>query len=54
MRNLGKMGIVGVRYSGTMEIVAVGRDVSEMQDGKGWLREEDMHVGEDYSIRHAI
>ena len=47
------MGIVGVRYFETMEMVSVVRDSSEMQDDEGWLREEEIQVDEDDSIRHA-
>ena len=36
----GKMGMVGVRDDGTMEMVAVSGDAAEMQDYKGRQREE--------------
>ena len=36
----GNMGMVGVRYDGTMEMVAVGGYAAEIQDYKGSQREE--------------
>ena len=47
------MGIVVVRYSGTMDTMAVGRDALEKQNDEGCIKEEDMHVDEDYSIMHT-
>ena len=35
----GKMGIVGIRYDGTLEMVAVGGDAAEIKGYKGWKRE---------------
>ena len=42
-----------VRYSGTMDTMAVGRDALEKQNDEGCIKEEDMHVDEDYSIMHT-
>ena len=48
------MGMVGIRDNETMEMVNVGGYAEEMQDYKGWQREEYMQVDEGGGVAERL